>query len=286
MPIHAKKNLYPGINPHLNSSLQQPGGGWRSFHAAHLADLYAYLDEHLPEGYTASLEQSLQFSIYNEDEPTAPILLDRTDADILISGRGRSQASGAVQADLPVLTLAFPEPIPDEDLPSAIVISDHTMRPVTRMELLSPANLPTGSHHPSYMKKRRETLDSGLRLVEIDYLHEGAPLLPGIPDYSRGDEQAFPYNILVSDPYAENGKIDVYAWSVADRLPVISLPLAGREVMPLAFTPLYNQTASRRNFRATVDYSELPVKFNTYSENDQAYIRQKMAQIAMDHNTE
>jgi len=29
MPIRADRNMYPGINPHLNSALQQSGGGWQ-----------------------------------------------------------------------------------------------------------------------------------------------------------------------------------------------------------------------------------------------------------------
>jgi len=36
MPIHSDENLCPGINPHLNSALQQRNGGWKSFHAYHL----------------------------------------------------------------------------------------------------------------------------------------------------------------------------------------------------------------------------------------------------------
>ncbi len=33
MSIQADTNLYPGINPHLNSRLQQHNGGWKGFHS-------------------------------------------------------------------------------------------------------------------------------------------------------------------------------------------------------------------------------------------------------------
>ena len=56
-------------------------------------------------------------------------------------------------------------------------------RPITRIELLSPANKPPGSHHEQYMVKRLETLKSGLRLVELDYLHESHPVIQALPSY-------------------------------------------------------------------------------------------------------
>jgi hypothetical protein len=60
MPIHSKTNLYPGINAHLNSFLQQEGGGWESFHAEHIIDLRRVLAQTLPRGYYAVAEKSLQ----------------------------------------------------------------------------------------------------------------------------------------------------------------------------------------------------------------------------------
>ncbi len=46
--MHARQNQYPGVNPHLNSALQQPGGGWKGFHSKHITHLAAYLDDVLP----------------------------------------------------------------------------------------------------------------------------------------------------------------------------------------------------------------------------------------------
>jgi hypothetical protein len=39
MPIHSNHNLYPGVNAHLNSLLQQKNGRWQSFHGAHIEHL-------------------------------------------------------------------------------------------------------------------------------------------------------------------------------------------------------------------------------------------------------
>jgi hypothetical protein len=49
MSIRSEKNLYPGINPHLNSFLQQKGGGWQSFHKDYITYLREALDVLLPE---------------------------------------------------------------------------------------------------------------------------------------------------------------------------------------------------------------------------------------------
>jgi hypothetical protein len=62
-------NLYPGVNAHLNSYLQQPEGGWEMFHARYIADIAVSLDSALPMNYYAVAEKSLQISeIRDEDD--------------------------------------------------------------------------------------------------------------------------------------------------------------------------------------------------------------------------
>ncbi|MBZ0286916.1 MAG: hypothetical protein K8I30_04830 [Anaerolineae bacterium] len=66
MPIKTLKNLYRGINPHLNSELQTPRSEeaglslWPGFHSAHVVDISNVLNTVLPEGYFAVTEQALQ----------------------------------------------------------------------------------------------------------------------------------------------------------------------------------------------------------------------------------
>ena len=154
MGIFSERNLYPGVNPHLNSALQQPRGAWRSFHTYFLTYTAQWLNRNLPQGYFAQPEQSLQISIYDAD---------------------------------------------DEDTPVAVLIYAGS-KPVTRIEMLSPANKPGGSHFRDYATARDRALDAGLRLVEIDLLHERPPITTEIPSYRLGEADAYPYSILVSDP--------------------------------------------------------------------------------------
>jgi hypothetical protein len=47
------RNRYPGINPHLNSALQQKS--WKTFHIAHITHLSEDIAVHLPKGYFIKL---------------------------------------------------------------------------------------------------------------------------------------------------------------------------------------------------------------------------------------
>lgn len=65
------KNLYPGVNPYLNSRLQSPGGGWLSFHNSMIERLADHLHEVLPPGYLAStltdyIQPPARFETYSE----------------------------------------------------------------------------------------------------------------------------------------------------------------------------------------------------------------------------
>jgi len=126
MGITSRKNQYPGINPHLNSALQ--ARSWRGFHTLHLADLVRLLDDVLPPNYFTASEESLQIT--------------------------------------PVDAMPLVESIPDEDQLSGLVIyhrmNDGESQPVTRIELLSPANKAGGSHNGQYLIKREASLRAGL----------------------------------------------------------------------------------------------------------------------------
>lgn len=235
----SRRNLYPGINPHLNSALQL--SGWRGFHALHLADLARTLDATLPDHYYTASEVSLQITVSDD---------------------------------------------PEGELSSLLIyhISDDGNRPVTRIELLSPANLPGGSHHLHYLSRRDSTLKSGLCLVEIDYLHHQAPVDERLPDYTAYDAGAHPYAIVVSVPRPtyQRGQMRVYGFGVMDALPVIPVPLAGDEAVTVAFTDVYNQTFSsyRQFWQQLVDYTREPAPFNRYHQTDQQAIRQHMQALA------
>lgn len=88
--------------------------------------------------------------------------------------------------------------------PSAVIVQEVTPQRtlgkiVTRIELLSPSNKPGGSDFRVYAEKRVEAIQSGVPLVEIDYLHETPSPLRNLPVYPVHAE-AYLYTIVISDP--------------------------------------------------------------------------------------
>jgi Protein of unknown function (DUF4058) len=277
------KNLYPGINPHLNSFLQKESGGWESFHAELVIQIRVILDAELPAGYLALAEKSLQISeiIQSTHSRTRP------DVTIYQSTPSRGTSTVALASD-PTATLSLLETIPDEEYLSGVLIyqvgeGSAFGRPVTRIEVLSPANKPAGSHYPRYVEKRIETLHSGLRLVEIDFLHETPPVIPHLASYPDGETDAHPYTIIVSDPRPEfeKGRVAVYGFGVADSIPRVRIPLAGADENIFDFGIAYHRVyESLRFIQSLVDYGELPANFGRYTEVDREWIQNYMAQIA------
>jgi hypothetical protein len=282
MPIRADHNLYPGINPHLNSALQQPGGGWQSFHTYHLIMLAQQLNSALPGAYYAEAEASLQIRVYDppaeRDSPHRP--------DVLISRLAGEPVTEAVAIINPAPTqvLALDEALdPFEELVALVIYHDN--RPVTRIELLSPANKPPGSYYTTYIGKRAEALHGGLCVVEIDFLHERRPTLTSIDDYSAGETGALPYHILIMDPrlMREEGPIKEYSFGLLDSVPVLNLPLDGKDVVPVDFGSIYDQTLRQRPYLYKIDYAQEPANMSAYTPADQSAIRARMAQIAQEY---
>lgn len=276
MPIFAKTNQYPGINPHLNSYLQHEAGGWENFHSVYVVYLFEVLDEVLPPGYFARSEKSLQIS---EILTKPDVTIFRTHLSI--------EKVYAEPATAPTTVLPILATLDEEETLNAVMIyqaeGGPSGRPITRIELLSPANKASGSHHPKYTVKRLQTLQSGLRLVELDFLHESPPILSNIASYPDHEANAQPYNVFVSDPRPtlEQGQMTGYAIGVMDMLPKIVLPLAGADKIAFDLGEVYTRTFNRsRFFQSIVDYEQVPVYFDRYHQDDQTRIRQHMKTLA------
>ncbi len=289
MPIHSRKNLYPGINLHLNSYLQGEPGGWQSFHAEHIVDLARTIRHALPPGYFTRSERSLQIASYDAATGTESRSSTVPDVLVLRSRSAQSQPPSAVaDAAQPGMTLALPalfEDDEDEDTLNGLVIYQVVAgklpgKPVTRVELLSPGNKPGHAHYAYYMSKRRLVLESDLRLVELDYLNQTPPLSPVLPTYPA--EGAAPFSILVSDPRPsyDAGTTAIYPIGVHETLPTINIPLEGADLVQVDFAAAYNTTYEALDYLDDiVDYAAEPVALDSYSPADQQRIRDLLAMI-------
>jgi len=286
MPIQLRENQYRGINAHLHSLLQSEGRGWESFHNAHITNLTEAIDLLLPEGYYALNEKSLQLSTFNPD--TGELRRSPTRPDVGIYGESKTHGAAlSLTGSRPTAVIPVIETLVEDDrLPSVVIFkmeSDKTTLPVTRIELLSPGNKPPGAHYLQYMVKRTETLESGINIVELDYLHETRSPIRVIPRYPNHEPHSYPYAILVSEsgPSLSEAQMAVYGFFVDDPIPTVTIPLADADTITVDFGAVYNVTFSRNRYYGTVavDYDGLPERFESYSEADQQRIRERMTAI-------
>jgi hypothetical protein len=284
MPIHSEKNLYPGVNAHLNSFLQDEDGGWESFHAEHIIDIERSLNQQLPSNYYAIAEKSLQIS----EIGLATEEIHRSRPDVAVYQLKQQTRLSVSPGAAPDLTLPLAAVLEDEDdyLTSIVVYRLESGKPpgnpVTRVEVLSPANKPPQSYYRQYMAKRLETLRAGLTLVEVDYLHESRPVINLLPSYADGEEGASPYTIVVSDPHPvpEQGQMHVYSFGVDEAIKIVEIPLAGKDRVTLDFGAVYHHTYEQSRFyNLVVDYEQEPLHFERYTEADRERIRQRIGEI-------
>jgi hypothetical protein len=294
MPIYAERNLYPGVNAHLNSYLQVSREGmWESFHFRFISQLADILDETLPAGYDVLAEKSLQIGEYQQNMLEA-LRRTWTKSDVMIYRTGNeSAASGTMQqTQSPTLILPFDPQweVEDEDALTSIIIfreDNGQSHPVTRIELLSPANKPGGSHYEKYLARRRDVLRSGLRLVEIDFLHHTLPMNTALPIYRHQEAHSAPYVILVSQPRSSLAEVETAAYQIGvlDVLPRITLPLQGKDKVEVDFADVYTGAFDLRRFKARVDYATDPPAFDRFTPEDQAALSAFLADIRAQHTS-
>jgi len=275
-----RENPYPGINAHLNSLLQTPGSLaqtaiWPSFHSQHIAHIVDFLNELLPDHYLALGEQSLQT---RDLDMGGAIEVRRPVPDVSIYRRGEATGELAVAIFTPTWegrVVDVFEPIPQ---PKAAIIRELLPQGklgdiVTRIELLSPSNKPGGANYTSYVAKRVEAIETGVPLVEIDYLHESRSVILQLPVYPQ--RNAYPYAMIVSDPRPNwaDGKVRVYGFGVRDAIRSFPLPLAHDENLVLDLNPVYHHTFRAGRWGDLIDYGDEPERFETYRADDQEYIR-------------
>lgn len=292
MPIHLRENQYRGVNAHLHSFFQNHGD-WEGFHEKHITHLADRLDSLLPANYYAINESSLQISGYDLDKDSD--VRTSANADIAVYQSERSQQPfGVATAFAPTATLPVAETIildDDFEFLSVVIyqVQESNRIPVTRIELLSPGNNPPQAHYRQYVARRAKTLESAIRLVELDYLHQSRSPIDILPSYPHGEPKAYPYWILVSDPRPnlQDELPKIFGFNVDEPIPTISIPLAGEDIVTVDFNEVYNQTFGSNRYYSmiVVDYEQEPLHFEIYTEADQTRIRQRMAAVTAAQQT-
>ncbi len=296
MVVRSIKNQYAGINAHLHS-LWQAQGGWVEFHTRHIVHLADALKAVLlPMGYTAALEPSLQIRRIDTFQPSEYPESDVTIYD-LNPVRSRQPASSSPVATGGELVFSITEALLDNQLSEktygAIGIYEIVPGRVERgeavawIELLSPSNKPGGRDVRDYFNKRIKIIEAGLVFVELDYLHESAPTLRGLPDYHAkkdhlSEAAAHPYRILIVDPRPNliDGLVRVREFDVDEPIPTMNVALNGTDVLEFDFAAPYHKTLSDALYGLEwVDYTQFPIHFDRYGKADQTRIANRMLAV-------
>lgn len=284
MAIQSIRNQYPGINAHLHSYWQAEGG-WPEFHSRYIIHLTDTLKPLLLKmGYTAAVESSLQ--IRRLDWPgdvTAP------ESDITLYDRDPLRAGKAVTNPTPTGTGELVMPLREglnmlsENTFSAIKVYDRRSRegePVAWFELLSPSNKGSTSDARAYLSKRQTILESGIVVVEIDFLHETPPTLPRLRQ--QPPDERHPYHILVGDPRPsiEDGIWRVIGFDVDSPIPSVKLRLNADDLLVCDFNSPYHRTLAEALYGLErVDYGLWPLNLDRYTAADQGRIANRMLAI-------
>lgn len=237
------QNIFPGINPYLNCQLLTRGG-WQGFQTAHIADMMKTLRAALiPMGYTAELQAGLQVRRLGE-----PVRARRPDVVILDTGeRAAAQPAPTTtvtqHVQIPLAELLNDTDESDQFMALAVYeIGSDDAQPVAWLELLSPSNKPPRPDHEAYARKRQEVLDAGIVFVELDYIHTQPPTFPRLVDYTRNEQGAPPYRILVMAPHQPKTQVSLYPFGVLDAIPTVEIPLSGDDKLVFSFGVPYTKT--------------------------------------------
>lgn len=211
---------FPGMDPFLERR-------WSNFHAAFGGYAMGILNPLLPSDLVAEVETDLYIHELSADERQVGVRRKIAEGDATVNvaadpdDHGGGAMPGAMLATKPTGLGRLPGVI-EERHRKIVIRSTDGEEVVTVIELLSPTN--KVRHRDAYLLKRAALLESPAHLVEIDLLRGGRRMpIDGCPDS----------DYLVTVSVAERRPtVDLFTFSLRDRLPVPPIPLRDGEAVP------------------------------------------------------
>jgi hypothetical protein len=228
-------NPFPGMNPFFEQQ-------WRDAHTMLIAYLRDTLQECLPTDLVARAEEEAVALCSGQRAATYR-------PDVQIREPWTLKEPAAAMATPPPTTPAT-EPILvsfQEEIARWLEIHDVTGRLITVLELLSPCNKLESAERDQYRRKRQSLMSSGVNLVEIDLVRQGASVFPeGVRTVLRHVSAG--YGICVFRA-ARPMSYEVYPIGLRDRLPAIRVPLRPTDSdVVVDLQPLINQCHERGRY--------------------------------------
>ncbi len=246
-------NLFPGIDPYLESQ-----GHWLDFHARFIPTFADAINEQLPEGYLARIDERMTLvELPDKDQgklirPDVSVVRREPGTAAVSTAHTPSSSRGSVTLE-PVTI-----PMKMLDVESEIyleIVHLPDLKVVTIVELLSPSNK-AGAGRRDYLSKRHGLVGAEVHLVELDFLI-GGDRLPMERPLPPGD-----YYVLVARA-ERRPDCEVFAWPLPNRLPTIPIPLLAPDPdIQVDLAPLVASVYERARYARLIKYDaplELPL---------------------------
>jgi hypothetical protein len=227
------------------------GQSWQDFHTTFLTVIREMLTPRVRPRYIVKVQQHVYLA-YGEKSPDRAI---EPDLSVLRGDQGPPAGSGNLEGTTATMMPAIHTvPLPRRYRQTFLTIrSRESQEVVTVLELLSPWNKEAGKGRSKYLAKRAKVLLTPANLVELDLLR-GGRRLPTREPLEPADFYAFVCR------KEELPQVEVYRWTLRDRLPTIPVPLANDDPdVPLDLQQAFTTTYDRAGYDYALDY-RLPVE--------------------------
>ncbi len=231
---------FPGMDPFIEGQV------WKGFHTSFIAVMSEMLVARLRPRYIVQIEDYVYLA-REEEEPDR--LLEPDLAVVEATPAPATQigsAAGAVATLAPAMHTLH---VPRRHRQKFLSIRDRQFRNVvTVIELLSPTNKTPGDGYSEYLVKRYNVSYTTAHVVEIDLLRGGQRIATREP-LAPADFYAF---ICRTE---QASTIEVYGWTLRNRLPVIPIPLAaGDPDVAMDLQAVFTTTYDRFGYDYVLDY--------------------------------
>lgn len=227
---------------------------WQDFHNNLASEIQSTLNRSLPRRYVARLSPRVVYEVVEVTE-VAEVRGVRLDIGVYETQppeHATIQTATSVTITAPVTsTVLLEEPV---RLHSVEIREVGTMRLVTAIEILSPANKRSAHDaREEYLNKRRAILRSDSHLIEIDLLRGGErmPLQKPVPKaayyvaLSRGNRRPI---------------VEVWPIQIWEKLPTIPVPLLRPDPdVPLDLIAIVTSVYERGAYDRLIDYRQPPL---------------------------
>ncbi len=248
---------FPGMDPYLEHRAT-----WPDLHQRLISYISDALAMQIRPKYIARIGERVQ--LLNSDRSIVP--------DVMIVREPTETYSAAVPmaeliADEPYTYIALDD---TRRVPYLEIAEAATGEVVTLIEVLSPANK-VGNEREKYIRKQSELLQTNVNFIEIDLIGYGRSTVLA-RQYNITEPENWRYIVNVSRA-EQRVKLEVYAFSLKQRLPRISVPLRhpDKDVV-LDLPSIFRRCYEIGGYDLIVDYHEPPE--TTLSEEETKWVKQ------------